>query len=85
MNHLGRALTESYSDPPVDVLFVYNANPVATVPDQHRIVRGLQREDLFTVVFEQVMNDTAMYADVCCRRRRFSRGTISRRRTGQST
>ena len=46
------------------MLFVYNANPVATVPDQHRIVRGLQREDLFTVVFEQVMNDTALYADV---------------------
>ena len=63
MNHLGRALTE-YRDPAVDVLFVYNSNPVATVPDQHRIVRGLQREDLFTVVFEQVMNDTAMYADV---------------------
>jgi anaerobic selenocysteine-containing dehydrogenase len=63
MNHLGRALTE-YRDPPVNVLFVYNCNPVATVPDQHRIVSGLQREDLFTVVFEQVMNDTAMYADV---------------------
>jgi anaerobic selenocysteine-containing dehydrogenase len=63
MNHLGRALTE-YDDPPVKVLFVYNCNPVATVPDQHRIVRGLQRDDLFTVVFEQVMTDTALYADV---------------------
>ena len=63
MNHLGRALTE-YHDPPVDVLFVYNCNPVATVPDQHRIVRGMEREDLFTVVFEQVMTDTALYADV---------------------
>jgi len=63
MNHLGRALTD-YDDPPVDVLFVYNCNPVATVPDQHHIVRGLQREDLFTVVFEQVMTDTALYADV---------------------
>jgi anaerobic selenocysteine-containing dehydrogenase len=63
MNHLGRALTE-YRDPPVDVLFVYNCNPVATVPDQHRIVRGMEREDLFTVVFEQVMTDTALYADV---------------------
>jgi len=63
MNHLGRALTE-YADPPVNVLFVYNSNPVATVPDQRRIVSGLEREDLFTVVFEQVMNDTAMYADV---------------------
>jgi anaerobic selenocysteine-containing dehydrogenase len=63
MNHLGRALTE-YTDPPVAVLFVYNANPVATVPDQRRIVRGLSREDLFTVVFDQVMTDSALYADV---------------------
>ena len=63
MNHLGRALTE-YKDPPVNVLFVYNCNPAATVPDQRRVVRGLQREDLFTVVFEQVMTDTAVYADV---------------------
>jgi anaerobic selenocysteine-containing dehydrogenase len=63
MNHLGRALTE-YRDPPVNVLFVYNCNPVATVPDQHRIVRGMEREDLFTVVFEQVMTDTALFADV---------------------
>ena len=63
MNHLGRALTQ-YDDPPVKVLFVYNCNPVATVPDQQHIVRGLQRDDLFTVVFEQVMTDTALYADV---------------------
>jgi len=63
MNHLGRALTE-YDSPPVDVLFVYNCNPAATVPDQRRIIRGLEREDLFTVVFDQVMTDTALYADV---------------------
>jgi anaerobic selenocysteine-containing dehydrogenase len=63
MNHLGRALTE-YADPPVKVLFVYNCNPAATVPDQRRVLHGLEREDLFTVVFEQVMTDTALYADV---------------------
>ncbi len=63
MNHLGRALTE-YDDPPVNVLFVYNCNPAATVPDQRRVLEGLEREDLFTVVFEQVMTDTALYADV---------------------
>jgi anaerobic selenocysteine-containing dehydrogenase len=63
MNHLGRALTE-YTNPPVNVLFVYNCNPAATVPDQKRVVRGLERDDLFTVVFEQVMTDTAFYADV---------------------
>src|SRR5262249_34971687 len=63
MNHLGRALTE-YDNPPVDILFVYNCNPAATVPDQRRIIRGLEREDLFTVVFDQVMTDTALYADI---------------------
>ena len=63
MNHLGRALTE-YADPPVKLLFVYNCNPAATVPDQKRILKGLERNDLFTVVFEQVMTDTALYADV---------------------
>jgi anaerobic selenocysteine-containing dehydrogenase len=63
MNHLGRALTE-YDDPPVNVLFVYNCNPAATVPDQHRVIKGLERENLFTVVFEQVMTDTALYADL---------------------
>jgi len=63
MNHLGRALTE-YADPPVNVLFVYNCNPAATVPDQTRVLKGLERNDLFTVVFDQVMTDTALYADV---------------------
>jgi anaerobic selenocysteine-containing dehydrogenase len=63
MNHLGRALLD-YTDPPINLLFVYNCNPAATVPDQHRVLRGLEREDLFTVVFEQVMSDTALYADV---------------------
>jgi len=63
MNHLGRALTE-YTDPPVRVLFVYNCNPAATAPDQRRVLRGLERDDLFTIVFEQVMTDTALYADL---------------------
>ena len=63
MNHLGRALTE-YDDPPVNVLFVYNCNPAATIPDQRRVLRGLERPDLFTVVFEQVATDTALYADL---------------------
>jgi anaerobic selenocysteine-containing dehydrogenase len=63
MNHLGRALLD-YSDPPVQMLFVYNCNPLATAPDQNRVLQGLQREDLFTVVFEQVHTDTARFADV---------------------
>ncbi len=63
MNHLGRVLTEPPS-PRVAALFVYNCNPVVTVPDQRRIEKGLLRDDLFTVVFEQVMTDTARYADI---------------------
>ena len=63
MNKLGRALTE-LDDPPVKMLFVYNCNPAATMPDQQRVIKGLEREDLFTVVFDQVMTDTAAYADV---------------------
>jgi len=62
MNQLGRALEES--ERPVKVLFVYNSNAAVTTPDQRRILRGLEREDVFTVVFEQVMTDTARYADV---------------------
>jgi len=63
MNQLGRALTE-LGEPPVSVLFVYNCNPVATIPDQNRVRRGLERDDLFTIVHEQVMTDTARYADL---------------------
>ncbi len=62
MNQLGRVLIEG--DPPVKVLFVYNSNAAATSPDQGRVLSGLERTDLFTVVFEQVMTDTAHYADV---------------------
>lgn len=63
MNKLGRMLTEP-EGAPVNVLFVYNGNPVATLPDQRRVIRGMEREDLFTIVFDQVLTDTAMYADV---------------------
>jgi anaerobic selenocysteine-containing dehydrogenase len=63
MNKMGRILTEP-EGAPINVLFVYNCNPVAILPDQRRVIRGLEREDLFTVVFDQVMTDTAMYADV---------------------
>jgi anaerobic selenocysteine-containing dehydrogenase len=63
MNQLGRALTE-WDDPPIAALVVYNSNAAATSPDQRRILRGLEREDLFTVVFDQVVTDTAQFADV---------------------
>lgn len=63
MNLLGRALLE-YDSPPVKVLFVYNSNAAVTSPSQGKVLKGLERDDLFTVVFEQVMTDTARYADV---------------------
>jgi len=63
MNHLGRMLTEPV-EPPVKVLFVYNCNPLATVPHQNLVRRGLEREDLVTIVFDQVLTDTARYADI---------------------
>jgi anaerobic selenocysteine-containing dehydrogenase len=68
MNHLGRVLTGETENgalnPPIKMLFVYNCNPAVTMPDQNRVLRGLEREDLFTVVFDQVFTDTAQYADV---------------------
>ena len=48
----------------MSVLFVYNCNPLATMPNQEKVRRGLAREDLFTVVFEQVWTDTARWADL---------------------
>lgn len=63
MTELGNVLTDGLT-PPVKGLFVYNCNPAVTVPDQNAVLEGLKREDLFTVVFEQVMTDTARYADI---------------------
>jgi anaerobic selenocysteine-containing dehydrogenase len=60
---LGHALTE-LCDPEVKALFVYNSNPAAVAPDQGAVLRGLRREDLFTVVHEQFFTDTADYADI---------------------
>ncbi len=61
-NRVGQMLLEA--DPPIDLLFVYNHNPLATLPNQTLVRQGLAREDLFTVVFDQVLTDTARYADV---------------------
>lgn len=63
MSELGKALTE-VSDPPVKALFVYNSNPAAIAPNQNLVVKGMRREDLFTVVLEQFQNDTADHADI---------------------
>jgi anaerobic selenocysteine-containing dehydrogenase len=50
--------------PPVKAMFCYNSNPAAIAPNQNAVLRGLMREDLFTVVHEQFFTDTADYADV---------------------
>jgi len=63
MSALGRQLLE-LSDPPVDVLFVWAANPMVSNPDTATTRAGLLRDDLFTVVIDHVLTDTARYADV---------------------
>ena len=62
---LGDALTGGLElDPPIHGLMVYNSNPVVVCPDQAKLIEGLKREDLFTVVSEQFMTDTAEFADI---------------------
>ena len=63
MVELGKALTE-VTDPPLKALVVYNSNPAAVCPEHNLVVRGLRREDLFTVVHEQFFTDTTDYADI---------------------
>ncbi len=64
MIQLGRALTDPTLAPPVKALYVYSSNPAAVCPNQELVLRGLAREDLFTVVHEQVLTDSAHYADI---------------------
>lgn len=64
MNRLGAALTGEVADPPIMGLYVFGANPVTSTPNAGLIVQGLLRDDLFTVVHEQFMTDTAAYGDL---------------------
>ena len=61
MSTIGHDL--NHADPPIEALIVYNSNPVAVAPQSREVARGFAREDLFTVVLEHFMTDTADYAD----------------------
>ncbi len=63
MVELGKALN-TLADPPIQGLFVYNSNPAAVCPNHNDVIRGLRRDDLFTVVHEQFFTDTTDYADI---------------------
>ena len=63
MSLLGEALT-TLDSPPVKAFVNYNSNPAAIAPNQNRVLRGLRRDDLFSVVLEHFQTDTADYADI---------------------
>lgn len=63
MVELGKALTE-LDHPPVKGLHVYHSNPAVVAPDSSSVLRGLAREDLFTVVHEHFLTETALFADI---------------------
>ncbi|MEO5334258.1 MAG: molybdopterin-dependent oxidoreductase [Magnetococcus sp. YQC-5] len=64
MSRLGELLTDPHLSPPIAALLISHANPAGSCPNLQRVWHGLAREDLFTVVHEQVMTDTARFADV---------------------
>jgi anaerobic selenocysteine-containing dehydrogenase len=67
MIRLGDALTmrdAGVGGPPVKAMVVYNSNPAAVAPDRNAVLRGLARDDLFTVVLEHFQTDTADWADI---------------------
>jgi anaerobic selenocysteine-containing dehydrogenase len=68
MSRLGEILTAPHAGesdgPGVHAMIVWSCNPLATVPHAELIRRGMERDDLFTVVHEQFLTDTARYADI---------------------
>lgn len=64
MTQLAEALHGELPGSPVQALYVYNSNPAAIAPDQQRVLAGLRRDDLFTIVHDQFPTDTVDYADI---------------------
>ncbi|WP_313237671.1 molybdopterin-dependent oxidoreductase [Sporosarcina ureae] len=62
MNLLGQALLKEQQ--PIRSLYVYNSNPAVVAPDANKVQDGLAREDLFTVVHDLFLTDTALFADI---------------------
>ena len=61
----GRALLgELNLKTPIKSVMVWNTNPLTQAPETDKIARGLEREDLFTIVADHFMTDTAAYADI---------------------
>jgi anaerobic selenocysteine-containing dehydrogenase len=63
MIQIGRALNNRSLNPGIHALFFYDSNPAVIAPDQNQVIKGLEREDLMTVVLEHFITDTARYAD----------------------
>lgn len=63
MAKLGEVLTDKDLKPQIRSMIVYNCNPATITPNQSKVKEGLQNEDLFTVVLEQFITETARYAD----------------------
>ncbi len=64
LSRLGQVLNDESLGPPVLGLTVWNMNPAVIQPDVEAVWRGLSRDDLFTVVIEHFMTDTARFADI---------------------
>lgn len=64
MVRLAEHLLDPKLDPPIKVIYNYNCNPAASLPDQPAVRRALRRQDLFTVVHDMFLTDSADYADI---------------------
>ena len=62
MNQLGMALNDT--EHPIYSLYVYHSNPAVMTQNQQKVCKGLARDDLFTVVHDRFLTDTALYADI---------------------